>query len=45
MLVLFFDFNHVNFFSSNFIFGMTVFGNIVEFVTSIAFFFVCWGVG
>ena len=38
MLVPFLDFNHVNFFSLNFIFGMTVFGNIVEFATSIAFF-------
>ena len=40
MLFLFFDFNHVNFFLLNFVFGITIFGDITEFVISIIFFFV-----
>ena len=45
VLISFFDFNHVNFFLLNFIFGITIFGNMAEFITSITFFFACWGVG
>ena len=45
MLISFFDFNHVNFFLLNFVLGMTIFGNIIEFVISIAFLSTCWGVG